>query len=146
MDYISQIECCLREEMKARMSQSQSNPVFGNADGTCFSCGRSPTNSAFPPMPVRSPKNSAGGGFKATPKKRLKMSASMKALRAMEPRGPSAMEKAVSLPHLPGSGDVAPSTIVEEVHAPLATQPPTDPMKLPPVDSTSRPEDAQVEV
>jgi len=103
-------------------------------------------NSAFPPMPVRSPKNSAGGGFKATPKKRLKMSASMKALRAMEPRGPSAMEKAVSLPHLPGSGDVAPSTIVEEVHAPLATQPPTDPMKLPPVDSTSRPEDAQVEV
>lgn len=99
MDYIAQIEACLREEMKARMADAgQTSPVFGNADGTCFSCGRSPSNSSFPPMPTRSPKSSTGGGFKANTPKKHSMSA--KILRTMDEQPPGRMSKSCSLPEL----------------------------------------------
>jgi len=141
MDYIAQIEACLREEMKARMADAgTSNPVFGNADGTCFSCGRSPSSSSFPPMPTRSPKNSTGGGFKAnSPKK----ATSMKNLRKMmdsreQARSPQRMEKSVSLPELPNQDRPAQFQEKKE-RAP-------ENVKLPGLqEDTSRPTSAKVE-
>lgn len=138
MDYIAQIEACLREEMKARMADAgTSNPVFGNADGTCFSCGRSPSNSSFPPMPTRSPKNSSGGGFRAnSPKKAM----SMKNLRkSMMESPPAKMEKSMSLPELPNKPNV-PSHIQEKQERI------PEKVKLPGLkENTSRPSSAKVE-
>jgi len=106
IDYINQVEACLREEMKARMqASSSSGPVFGNADGTCFSCGRSPSTSAFPPMPARSPKNSSGGGFKSavTPTKgRSSRAFSSTGQLVRKTSSPKPMNKSMSLPELPG--------------------------------------------